>query len=263
MYELAQMFPTPDALLALEPDALGAKILALLCRRPPNQNQGMFQLNNLIGELWPYPTMPGHQSPFPQSKRPEIDLAISEAWAWLEREGLLVPAPDINGHNGWRVLGRRARSYAQDVDTSRRAAPVTFPKELLHPRILEKAWPAYMRTDFDNAAFEAMKAVEIAVRDAAGYGPEKIGVNLIQDAFSQGKGPLTDTTTPSAEQVSRMNLFWGAIGSYKNPQSHRGVNLDDPVEALGIILLANHLLRIVDTRAKASLSSSRGRNVGP
>ena len=119
-----------------------------------------------------------------------------------------------------------------------------------------------MHTDFDNAAFEAMKAVEIAVRDAAGYGPEKIGVNLIQDAFSQGKGPLTDTTTPPAEQVSRMNLFWGAIGSYKNPQSHRDVILDDPVEALEIILLANHLLRIVDTRAKAS-SPSLGSNVAP
>ena len=28
------MFLTPDALLALAPDALGAKILALLCKRP-------------------------------------------------------------------------------------------------------------------------------------------------------------------------------------------------------------------------------------
>jgi len=84
MYELAQMFPTPDALLALEPDALGAKILALLCKRGPNQNQGMFHLGNLITELWPYPTMPDYKSPFPQSKRPEIALAISEAWACLE-----------------------------------------------------------------------------------------------------------------------------------------------------------------------------------
>ena len=58
-------------------------------------------------------------------------------------------------------------------DTSRRAALVTFPKELVHPPILEKVWPAYIRTDFDNAAFEAMKAVEIAVRDAAGYGPRR------------------------------------------------------------------------------------------
>jgi uncharacterized protein (TIGR02391 family) len=263
MYELAQMFPTADALLALEPDALGVKILALLCKRPPHQNQGMFLQGNLVAELWPYPTLPGYQYPFPQSKRSEIDQAITEAWMWLEREGLLIPAPDINGRNGWRVFGRRARSYVQDVDVSRRAAPVTFPKELLHPRVLEKAWPAYMRTDFDNAAFEAMKAVEIAVRDAGGYGPEKIGVNLIQDAFSQGKGPLADTAAPTAEQVSRMNLFWGAIGSYKNPQSHRDVNLDDPVEALEIILLANHLLRIVDIRAKASSPTSPRRHVGP
>jgi hypothetical protein len=43
MYELAYMFPNPDALLALEPDALGAKILALLCKREPNQNQVLSQ----------------------------------------------------------------------------------------------------------------------------------------------------------------------------------------------------------------------------
>ena len=92
---------------------------------------------------------------FPTEQTVEIDLAIGEAWAWLEREGLLIPAPDTNGRNGWRVLSRRARSYAQDVNTSRRAAPIQFPKELLHTRILEKAWRAYMRTDFNNAAFEA------------------------------------------------------------------------------------------------------------
>src|SRR5260370_13663216 len=143
MYELAQMFPTADALLALEPDALGAKILALLCKRGPNQDQGMFNLGNFIAELWPYPTVPGYQFPFPQGRRSEIDLAISEAWAWLEKEGLLVSAPDINGRNGWRVLGRRARGYAQAVDISGRAAPIKFPKELLHARILAKACPAY------------------------------------------------------------------------------------------------------------------------
>ncbi|MEP6643281.1 MAG: TIGR02391 family protein [Acidobacteriaceae bacterium] len=263
MNELAQMFPTPEALLALDSDALGAKILALLCKKPPNQNQGMFLLDSFLAELWPYPTMPGYQPPFPPSKRSELDLAISEAWAWLEREGLLVPAPDTNGRNGWRVLSRRARGYAEMVDISLRAAPVTFPKELLHQRILEKSWPAYMRTDFDGAAFEATKAVEIAVRDAAGYGPEKIGVNLIQEAFSQGKGPLADIAALSAEQVSTMNLFWGAIGCYKNPQSHRDVKLDDPMEAFEIILLANHLLRIVDIRSKAPEPTSGGRKVEP
>src|SRR6478609_9676037 len=116
MYELAKVFPTADALLAVEPDVLGAKLLALLCKRPPNQNQGMFNLNNLMQELWPFALLPGQQTPFPQSKRPDIDLAVTEAWTWLEREGLLIPASDINGQNGWRVLGRRARGYADSID---------------------------------------------------------------------------------------------------------------------------------------------------
>lgn len=64
-------------------------------------------------------------------------------------------------------------------------------------------------------------------------------------------GKLTDAHAESGEQEARMHFFAGAIGSYKNPHSHRDVNLNDPIEALEIILLANHLLRIVDSRKAA------------
>jgi len=70
----------------------------------------------------------------------------------------------------------------------------------------------------------------------------------MRKAFDPKNGPLTDMAADEAEREARAHLFAGAIGSYKNPQSHRNVDLDDPDEVAEIIMLANHLLRIVDSR---------------
>ncbi len=182
---------------------------------------------------------------------------MQEAWNSVVLKGYLMQNPD-QLHPDWFVITsvgedliRRFKQGAIPSDTVTRM----LPREALHPKLSDKPWQDFMRGEFDAAAFQAMKAVEVSVRDAGSFGNSPVGVALMRQAFALDTGPLTDKSVERGEQSARMDLFAGAIGSYKNPHSHRDVDLTDPVEAAEIILLANHLLRIVDVRVKAKAAT--------
>lgn len=249
MQEIAQAIPEVDVLLALEPEELGAQLLFFLRRR--NFPRGQFQTSSLIGELWASTSVLqlNYRPPYPTSRQADVKQALAEAFAWLEAQALIIPDPE-NGNYGWKVLSRRAKRFENQTEFVRYAVARMLPKDALHPRLANAVWMAFMRGEFDVAVFQAMKAVEVAVHNSSGI--DAIGVPLMRAAFGPKGGALTDANADAGEQVARMELFAGAIGSYKNPQSHRDVDLQDPMEAIEIILLANHLLKIVDSRSRAN-----------
>jgi uncharacterized protein (TIGR02391 family) len=97
------------------------------------------------------------------------------------------------------------------------------PKEILHPRITDPVWRAFMRGEFDVAAFQAMKAVELSVRAAAGLSDNLIGVKLMREAFALEAGPLTDTNAEGGERVGRMELFAHIPKFYRHTVRHFGL----------------------------------------
>jgi len=126
--DITGALPTVDSVLQLEPEELASYLLEHLA-----SDGNQLHLGNLLNER---STLMKHYN-----RDERVDEAFREAWAWLEREGLLVPK--AYGHfisrRGKRIRGR------QDFEAFRRSS--VLPRASLHPLIAERVMSSFVRVN--------------------------------------------------------------------------------------------------------------------
>lgn len=218
---------TGDELLAIPlPD------LALLVLADFKQGQGWNQRN------WMLEAQQGHADVVRHAR---VVDRLAEAWAWLNAKAFVSWRPDQDTAESRRVTDEGHR--ALELGLARLHAAQRLDVELLPS--LEKARRQFLQGDYEEAVFASFRAVEEEVRARAGMTAGDLGVKLMRQAFKSEVGPLTDGEAEVGEQEAISNLFAGAIGTFKNPSSHRTVDYDDPTLAAEAVLLADLLLRLV------------------
>lgn len=190
---------------------------------------------------------------------PESTLKCwSEALNWLVSKNLVARGrPGQSNPDSIFITRLGNKVLEAGLETIRAAERLDV---VLHYR-LEHVKSQFLLGEYELAAFAAMREVEIRVRELSGADSSLLGVKLMRKSFGDG-GKLADSELDPGEGIGIMELFAGAIGTFKNPPSHRQVDYADPTEASEVVLLADLLMRLLDrveVRVADSASSHKSK----
>lgn len=238
MTPLRALVPEAHAVAEMHTADLAGYVLEVLMSAGPTES-GVWNRRNFCMQTsrdYVQPGQPAHEA---------VGVACSAAWSWLEANGFIARHPEQD--NEWYLPSRRGEALRNHQALRRFMTSEQLPEAFLHLELIKHVRPLFFQSRFDTAVFEAFKALEVSIRNSAGLGHDLVGVALVSRAFHPEDGPLTDQQAERGERVALMNLMAGAIGSYKNPSSHRRMEIEAK-EARDMIILASHLLKIVDAR---------------
>jgi uncharacterized protein (TIGR02391 family) len=143
-----------------------------------------------------------------------------------------------------RALLRDLTKSESPQSAKKDPSPKDLLKEGISPNIAKRCNQLYRLKHYDEAVFNAFKCVEEDIRNRAGAAPEDVGVALVSKAMNP-KAPILVFSGVTAEQEAFHSLFRGAIGAFKNPHSHRFIELADSNDALRLLQFASLLMSLL------------------
>lgn len=129
-------------------------------------------------------------------------------------------------------------------------------EEVLHPRVEKYCLDLLRKGYYQHASLEAMKQVEIALRDLALAPPGLVGIKLVKWFFG-GKGPviIQDRLGENSREAAQ-KLLESSFKYYRNYAAHDGTEIDR-ITAIRILVLASELLDLVSASPR-SLNNEGG-----
>ena len=184
--QLPRVIPPLAALIAAARDA---GIMVIHTRESQEQRRG------------------GHERIYEQTPRDlqePVARSWAEAWEWCIARGL-VTADLQKGADRWAIsrLGRRVGAEQEPLAHLRSLALLEGD---LHHRIADTVRSLFAQGHAELAAFEAMKQVEIRVRELSGAAESDIGVGLMRQAFK----PLSTSATGRSARLPTLRKRRGS-----------------------------------------------------
>ena len=117
----------------------------------------------------------------------------------------------------------------------------------LHQRILDKCISLYKKRFFPEAAFNAMKQVEIAFKEKTGIEDEKkiFGARLYEKFLGSGKSIKLKVLLGDNLQKEAMEFFKSTSSYYRNYLAHEEGSRVDKIICLRILIIASELLDLI------------------
>jgi len=150
-----------------------------------------------------------------------------------------------------RIIQRIAKEKTP-APRSRREVEGCYDVLVSDDRLRSTTRDLFYQGHYALAVEEAYKYINDLVKERTGS--QRDGADLMKWAFSPKNPILKINDMKSKSRVSQqqgyMEILAGCMTGIRNPRAHQHKYHDDPNSALEMILLANHLVRLINSAVK-------------